>query len=175
MGKFYADRRLHVSLVLLFSISLLSGCVERRYTIRTDPPGATVVVNGEEIGPSPASKSFVYYGERKITLVLDGYETKTLIQPINAPWWDNYLTEFFTENVIPVSMRDEREYTYKLEPAQSPPQGELRDREKACAVRLAYYPSRGDVTFWDGSDSTNGQKKHRLRSKPQVFFRAPCE
>ncbi len=67
--------------------------------------------------------------------MLDGYETKTVIQPINAPWWDNYLTEFFTENMIPVSMRDEREYTYKLEPAQSPPQGELRDRAEALRQR----------------------------------------
>lgn len=154
MGKFYADRRVHALFVLSFGISLLSGCVERRYTIRTDPPGATVVVNGEEIGPSPASKSFVYYGDRKVTLVLDGYETKTLIQPINAPWWDNYLTEFFTENVVPVSMRDEREYKYKLEPAQSPPQGELRDRAEGLRseARVLPKPRRGGILGWLGFD-----------------------
>jgi PEGA domain len=154
MDKFYADRRLHALLVLSLAISLLSGCVERRYTIRTDPPGATVVVNGEEIGPSPASKSFVYYGDRKITLVHDGYETKTLIQPINAPWWDNYLTEFFTENIIPVSMRDEREYQYKLEPAQSPPQGELRDRAEGLRTdaRVLPKPRRGGFLGWLGFD-----------------------
>ena len=38
--------------------------------------------------------------DREITLMLDGYQTKTVIQPIKAPWWDNYLTEFFTENLI---------------------------------------------------------------------------
>jgi hypothetical protein len=154
MGKFYSDHRVHALLMLSFGVSLLSGCVERRYTIRSDPPGATVVVNGEEIGPSPASKSFVYYGDRKITLVLDGYETKTLIQPINAPWWDNYLTEFFTENVIPVSMRDEREYKYKLEPAQSPPQGELRDRAEGLRgeARVLPKPRRRDFLGWLGFD-----------------------
>ena len=67
----------------------LPGCVERRYTIRTDPPGALAIVNGEEIGPTPVSRSFTYYGDREITLMLDGYKTKTLIQPIAAPWWDN--------------------------------------------------------------------------------------
>ena len=77
MGKFYANRRVQALLLLFSGIGALSGCVERRYTIRTDPPGATVVVNGEEIGPSPASKSFVYYGDRKITMILDGYQTKT--------------------------------------------------------------------------------------------------
>ena len=66
-------------------------------------------------------------------MMLDGYQTKTLIQPINAPWWDNYVTEFFTENLVPVSLRDEREYKYQLEPAQLPPQGELRDRAESPA------------------------------------------
>lgn len=106
MGRFNANCRVRSLLLLLVGIGALSGCVERRYTIRTEPPGATVVVNGEEIGPSPASKSFNYYGDRKITLILDGYQTKTLIQPINAPWWDNYLTEFFTENLVPASLRN---------------------------------------------------------------------
>ena len=95
---------------------------------RTDPPGATVIVNGEEIGPSPASKSFVFYGERKITMILDGYQTKTVIQPINAPGGIISSTEFFTENFLPVSLRDDQEFTYKLEPFQTAPQGELRDR-----------------------------------------------
>ena len=31
-------------------------------------------------------------------LEADGHSATTLAQPINAPWWDNYLTEFFTEN-----------------------------------------------------------------------------
>ena len=133
-------------------IGALSGCVERRYTIRTDPPGATVVVNGEEIGPSPASKSFVYYGDRKISLIKDGYQTKTLIQPIKAPWWDNYITEFFTENVVPVSLRDEREFTYKLEPFKMTPQGELRDRAESLRSEARILPKqrRGGILGFFG-------------------------
>ncbi len=111
MDELHARTRRPAALLMLVALGLLSGCVERRYTIRSDPPGATVIVNGEEIGPTPASKSFYYYGNREITLMLDGYQTRTVIQPINAPWWDNYVTEFFTENIVPVSLRDEREYT----------------------------------------------------------------
>ena len=85
MDTFYASCRTQGLLVLLLVTGALSGCVEHRYTIRTEPLGATVVVNGEEIGPSPASKSFIFYGKRKITMILDGYETKTVIQPIRAP------------------------------------------------------------------------------------------
>jgi PEGA domain len=135
------------ALVILAGLGLLSGCVERRYTIRSDPPGATVVVNGEEIGPAPASKSFTYYGDREITMILDGYQTKTVIQPIKAPWWDNYLTEFFSENIVPVSMRDEREFKYQLVPAQSPPQDELRDRAERLRkeAQVLPKPRRGGI------------------------------
>ena len=152
MGKIYANIRVQALILLVAGIGVLSGCVERRYTIRTDPPGATVIVNGEEIGPSPASKSFVYYGDRKITLIRDGYQTKTLIQPINAPWWDNMVTEFFTENMIPVSLRDEHEYKYQMELAQSPPQGELRDRAENLRsdARILPKPRRGGILGWLG-------------------------
>jgi hypothetical protein len=150
MDRFNANRRVQAIFLLLFAIGAFSGCVERRYTIRTDPPGATVLVNGEEIGPSPASKSFNYYGDRKITLLLDGYQTKTLIQPINAPWWDNYVTEFFTENLIPVSLRDERGYKYALEPAQTPSQGKLCDRAESLRnnARVLPKPRRGGILGW---------------------------
>ena len=152
MGKFYARGRIQALLLLFVGIGALSGCVERRYTIRTDPPGATVVVNGEEIGPSPASKSFVFYGDRKISLIKDGFQTKTLIQPIKAPWWDNYITEFFTENVVPVSLRDEREFTYKLEPFKMTPQGELRDRAESLRseARILPKPRRGGILGFFG-------------------------
>jgi hypothetical protein len=150
MGKL-ANRRVQ-ALLLVLGIGALSGCVERRYTIRTDPPGATVVVNGEEIGPSPASKSFVFYGDRKISLIKDGYQTKTLIQPIKAPWWDNYITEFFTENVVPVSLRDEREFTYTLEPFKMTPQGELRDRAESLRseARILPKPRPGGILGFFG-------------------------
>jgi PEGA domain len=152
MGKFDVNRRMWVLLLLCLGLGALCGCVERRYTIRTDPPGATVVVNGEEIGPSPASKSFVYYGDRKITLIKDGYQTQTLIQPIKAPWWDNYITEFFTENVVPVSLRDEREFGYKLEPFRMTPQGELRDRAESLRSEARILPKqrRGGILGFFG-------------------------
>jgi hypothetical protein len=138
--------------VTLVALGVLSGCVERRYTIRSDPPGATVIVNGEEIGLAPASKSFQYYGGREITLMLDGYQTRTIIQPINAPWWDNYVTEFFSENVVPVSLRDEREYTYQLMPAVSPPVAELRNRAESLREEAQTLPKprRGGILGWLG-------------------------
>jgi hypothetical protein len=85
-------------------------------------------------------------------LMLDGYETKTVMQPIRAPWWDNLLTEFFTENLVPLSLRDEREFKYQLTPAQSPRQDELRDRAEALRseARVLPKPRRGGILGWLG-------------------------
>jgi hypothetical protein len=114
-----------------------SGCVERRYTIRTEPPSALVVVNGEEVGRTPVSRSFTYYGDRDITLMLDGYETQRIIQPVRAPWYDNLLTEFVSENVLPFTVRDEREFTYKMGPATIPKTDDLIARGQALRTQGA--------------------------------------
>src|SRR5207247_4817924 len=67
---------------LLFAALCLSttGCVRRRLTVRTNPPGAQVFVDDQEIGTTPCSAAFVYYGTRKITLMKDGYRTETIFQ-----------------------------------------------------------------------------------------------
>jgi hypothetical protein len=152
MVKVHRDRRRLATLLLLPGLALVCGCVERRYTVRSDPPGAMVIVNGEAIGPAPASHSFYYYGDREITLVRDGYQTKTVIQPINAPWWDNYLTEFFTENLVPFNIRDERDFTYQLGPAQSPTEEAVISRAEALRTdaRILPPPRRGGILGWLG-------------------------
>ena len=119
-----------VGLSMLVTLGL-SGCVERRYTVRTEPPGALVIANGEPIGVTPVSKSFVFYGDRSIRLIKEGYETKDIVQPIRAPWFDNLLTEFFTENLIPYTFRDDVEFNYKLEPQQIADPNELQARAEA--------------------------------------------
>lgn len=152
MVKSRSNRRRLAALLLLPGIALGSGCVVRRYTVRTDPPGALVIVNDEALGPSPASRSFVYHGDRKITLILDGYETKTIIQPVNAPWWDNYLTEFFSENLVPWVLDDEHEFTYKLTPAQNPTVEAVRGRAEALRSESQVLPKprRGGILGWLG-------------------------
>jgi hypothetical protein len=125
----YCVYRCRKILILLAVLALpASGCVERRYTIRTNPPGALAYINGEEIGTTPVSRSFTYYGDREITLVHDGFETQRVIQPINAPWWDNLFTEFFSENLIPWTIRDERELNFEMLPTQNGDINELENR-----------------------------------------------
>ena len=57
-------------------------------TVRTNPPGALLYVDDYEIGTTPVSANFTYYGTRKIRLVKDGYETLTVMQWIPPPWYE---------------------------------------------------------------------------------------
>lgn len=150
MSRDRAATRLLVSALTLTAVGL-TGCVERRYTIRTNVP-AVAYVNGEEIGPTPASRSFVYHGDREIILTSPGHQTLRVIQPVDPPWWDNRLTEFFTENLIPFTFRDERTFQYDLAPTVNPPVGDLVGRAEALRREgvAPPPPRRGGLLSWFG-------------------------
>jgi PEGA domain-containing protein len=112
----------------VFAVLSLAGCVQRRLTIRSNPPGARVYVGDEEIGTTPVSTDFVYYGTRKIRLVKDGYETMVVNQPIPAPWYQIPPLDFVSENIVPGEVRDERVVNYQLVPLQPVPTDQLLSR-----------------------------------------------
>lgn len=103
-------------LLALVVCALACGCVQRRLTIRSNPPGALVYVDDYPLGTTPVSTDFVYYGTRKVRLVKSGYETLTVMQPIPAPWYEYPGLDFISENVIPGEIRDERVVDYQLQP-----------------------------------------------------------
>ena len=116
----------------LIGASLLAlaqtGCVRRRMTIRSNPPGALAYVDNYEVGVTPCSTSFLYYGTRQIRLVKDGYETLTVMQPFDVPWYQIPPIDFFSENVAPQELRDEHTFTYQLTPQVIVPTEQLLER-----------------------------------------------
>ena len=107
---------------------LQTGCVFRRMTVRSDPPGALVLVDGQEIGYTPCSMDFTYYGTREIKLVKDGYETLTVMQKLQAPWYQYPVVEFFADNLSPHKITNRHEFSYRLQPQAIVPTQELLDR-----------------------------------------------
>jgi PEGA domain len=116
------------------------GCVQRRLTIRSNPPGARVYVGDEEIGTTPVSTDFVYYGTRKIRLVKDGFETLVVNQPIPAPWYQIPPVDFVSENLVPGEIRDERVVNYQLVPLQEVPTPQLLSRAEQLRAAGAAQP-----------------------------------
>lgn len=106
-----------VGVILLMSI----GCVQRRMTVRSNPPGALVYVDDYQIGTTPVSTDFVYYGTRKIRLIKDGYDTLTVQQPFPVPWYEIFPLDFVTKNLWPWEIRDERVVDLAMVPAGTVP------------------------------------------------------
>jgi len=97
-------------------------------TIRSNPPGALVYVDNYEIGTTPVSTHFLYYGTREIRLVKDGYETVTVMQKFPAPWYEFPPLDFVSENLVPGEIRDQRDLTFQLRPQMVVPVEHLMDR-----------------------------------------------
>jgi hypothetical protein len=103
-----------------------TGCVERTARIQTDPPGAFVIVNDEEVGVSPVKFSFLWYGDYDIMVRKPGYQTLKTHHQINAPWYEWPPIDLVAETMIPVMIRDEHVLpTFTLEPAETPTAEEL--------------------------------------------------
>ena len=119
--------RFGLLLLCLMSLSL-SGCVRRRMTVRTNPPGATVSVDNQVIGTTPAATNFVYYGSREFRIEKDGYRTETIVQKIHPPWYEFPGLDFISETLWPGEIRDERIIDVELVPKELAPANEVVQR-----------------------------------------------
>ena len=105
-----------VVLVILVGSVISTGCLRRRMTVRTNPPGATVYVDKQRIGISPASTNYTYYAKRNIELVQDGYRTERFLRNFNPRWYSIPPLDFFTETLWPFEVRDERIIDVQMTP-----------------------------------------------------------
>lgn len=92
------------------------GCVHRRMTIESVPSQALVVVDGEEVGTTPVSVDFTYYGTREIKLIKDGYETRTVEGAVPPPWYQVPPLDFFSDNFAMGQISDRRRLVYQMQP-----------------------------------------------------------
>lgn len=136
---------------LLLLLLWQTGCVHRRLTIRSNPPGAVVYIDDYPVGTTPCSVSYTYYGTRKVRLVRDGYETLTVMQRIPAPWYEWFPLDFISENVVPIEIRDQRTLDYNLVQQRMVPTEEtLRNaeqlRSQVNGARIPGAPVSGPVS-----------------------------
>lgn len=117
--------------LLVVVSGLGGGCVRRRMLVRTDPPGATVSVDNQVIGTSPAASSFVYYGTREFRIEKDGYRTETILRRFNPPWYQIPGLDFVSETLWPGEIRDERIIDVKLVPQAPAPTEAVVERADA--------------------------------------------
>src|SRR6478735_1288410 len=117
------------SIVLVVTIAPPAhAIVRRRLNVNSNPQGALVYVDNQQIGMTPCSVDFTYYGTREIRLIKPGFETLTVNQPIPAPWYQYIPLDFISENLCTTKIRDNRTVTYNLAPQLVVPTQELIGR-----------------------------------------------
>lgn len=120
-----------ITLCVLFAAQL--GCVQRRLTVRSNPPGALVYIDDVEVGTTPVSIPFTYYGTRTVRLEKDRFKTVEVQQKINAPWYQIPPLDLFAELMSPREIRDEREVKVDMQPLE--PTNETEVLERANQIR----------------------------------------
>jgi len=87
-------------------------------TFTTTPPGSLVYLNGQEVGRTPLTRDFTWYGIYDVTVRKEGYETLKTTQTVSAPWYQTIPIDLVVE-MLPTWFVDNRAYHYSLTPAPS--------------------------------------------------------
>lgn len=125
-GRFRMRSRFVVLFLLVVLMS--SGCVRRRMTVRTNVPGARVAVDNREMGVTPVSFPFTYYGGRDFVVSKAGYQTVRAQRDFGIPWYEFPGLDFIAENLWPWEIRDERVVDFELIPEPPTDARQLIDR-----------------------------------------------
>lgn len=106
-----------VCVVLIGSV----GCVERRLKITSQPTGALVYLNDQEVGRTPVEVPFKWYGTYDVRLEREGYQTLQTQREADRPWWEAPGPDLFAE-AIP---NKRVEIAWHLEMDEAEPAGEV--------------------------------------------------
>ena len=106
-----------VRALLLLAVLPLAGCVDRLISLRSEPSGADVYVDGEKRGQTPLDVPYLWYGTREILLEKRGYREIRERVALNPPWWQYPGLDFVTEVLLPFTITDREEFSFTLERA----------------------------------------------------------
>jgi hypothetical protein len=124
-------------LVIAFVVLAAGGCVNRKLTINTVPQGGLVILNDEEIGIAPVTVGFSWYGDYRVRVEKQGYDTLKTHRDLKAPLHDRFPFDFFAEVLWPGQINDEYEWTFELLPYQPIGRTELIDSAGKMRQRAA--------------------------------------
>lgn len=127
---------------VLAGVTLLSltGCIERKITVGSDPSGALVTLNDEEVGRTPITVPFVWNGDYDVILRLDknvGTEEKPDIKhyylhthrKTTIPGYELFGVDFFAE-IAPWQIEHEEVWAFHVPPVDNVPDDVLILRAK---------------------------------------------
>ena len=152
--------------VLLVLLGSLTGCVERRLFIRTDPPGALVRVNGDEIGNSPVDWRFYYYGKVRVEVEHPGYFAMSEIIDLKAPWYQYPVADFVSDVLTPARVRDDHQVVFSMQKLKSLSEEEV-DRQLDQLADAALALREEALAVEDPAKEKNSPEEERPEETPE--------
>ena len=110
--------------VSLVGAAAVGGCVEREMTITSKPPGALVFISDKEIGRTPVTQPFLWYGQYDIILRLKGYQTLNEPREITPPWYETIPLDLLSA-MAPWTYHDRRYLHFTLSKYEPPDEADL--------------------------------------------------
>ncbi len=92
---------------------LLAGCVTQHLSVRSNPPGARVFINGNFVGETPLTTDFTWYTNYLIHVEKAGYLPVDERQAVRAPWY-MWIPMDTLADAVPWHIKDERRFSYDL-------------------------------------------------------------
>ncbi len=127
------------TLIIIALITLASsGCVRSSLTIKSNPTGALLFIDGQLLGETPVTIDFDHYGHHEILLRLPTsvtselkYAPKREVIEVSPPWYLLFPFDFFVDFFYPVPIHDHHEFSFDLDrfdPSDGRPAFEKRAR-----------------------------------------------
>ncbi len=134
-----AIHRFAFSAALVAAVALGPGCVRRTATFTTVPEGVRVILNDREIGRTPATVEFTWYGDYDVVYRLKGFQTVKTNVVLNKPVYQLFPLDFFAEVLWPGELHDHHDIpVQELTPLQLPERDELVERAKQFRDRALF-------------------------------------
>jgi len=126
------------ALSLTFLTVAQAACVRRTIFITSEPSGALVHLNHQEVGRTPVEVDFLYYGDYDVRL--EHREAEPLVTHAEAkpPWWDTIPLDLAAE-ALPGERHVRLHWHYDLE-APAADADALVDRARELRSRIAEDP-----------------------------------
>ena len=126
-----------LGLVLLAIV--VCGCTRRELTVRSEPPGALVYLNNQEVGRTPVTRSFTWYGNYDVSLRDESFDTLNTSAWVVAPFWEWPPIDFFAQ-FLP--LQDHQTLVFKLERASTQPADAQVMLDRAAEMRAELQSSQ---------------------------------
>jgi hypothetical protein len=131
--------------IALAALAFAPGCVRRTIDITSEPAGAMVWLNDEQLGRTPVQTDFKFYGTYDVRLSLDGYEPLSTSAEAVAPFYEYPGPDLL---VAPLPLHNRIAWHFELKPtleSTDKPAAERAIIDRGRALRASVSPAPADA------------------------------